>query len=121
MVVVADDDAEWRVLLRYSLEQAGFQVLEASRGDVALVMVERQRPDVIVLDHHMPGLNGLDVIAVLHRRWPTLPIVLMSAFADPRIAEQALGLGASRYLDKPFHMVALVTELLTLLRSKRPS
>jgi DNA-binding response OmpR family regulator len=119
-VLVADDDAEWRTLLRYSLEQAGFQVLEASRGDSALTLAERQPPDVVVLDHEMPGLNGLDVITGLRRRWPTLPIVLTSAFGDPRIVEQAMGRGASRYLDKPFHLAALVAEILTLLRINQP-
>ena len=116
-ILVVDDDADWRALLRESLEQAGFEVFEESRGDRALGAVERALPDVVVLDHHMPGIDGLEVTAFLHERWPSLPVVLTSSFGDPAIVERALGLGA-RYLDKPFQMAALVGEVARLSRSR---
>jgi CheY-like chemotaxis protein len=110
-VLVVDDDVDWRQLLRESLEKAGYRVIEAPRGDVALTSVEQQRPDVVVLDHHMPGLNGLDVTARLRTRWPLLPIVLMSAFGDAHVMERAHELGVTRYLDKPFPISTLVEQI----------
>ena len=112
-ILVVDDDADWRALLRESFEDAGFDVLEESRGDRAVCVVERRHPDVVVLDHHMPGINGLEVVAVLHRRWPSLRVVLTSSFGDPVIMDRARKLGA-RYLDKPFHIAALVREVSSL-------
>src|SRR5262249_13904150 len=112
-ILLIDDDPDWRVLVRESLEQAGFRVFEESRGDRVLQAVERRRPDVIVLDHNMPGIDGLQVTAFLHERWPTLPVVLTSSFGDPRTVERALGLGA-RYLDKPFQLAVLVREVAKL-------
>lgn len=116
-ILLIDDDPDWRVLVRESLEQAGFRVFEESRGDRVLHAVERRRPDVVVLDHHMPGIDGLQVTAFLHERWPTLPVVLTSSFGDPRTVERARGLGA-RYLDKPFQLAALVREVATLSEGK---
>jgi CheY-like chemotaxis protein len=116
-ILVVDDDADWRALLRESLEEAGFEVLEESRGDRALRTVERHQPDVVVLDHHMPGLNGLELIAFLHQRWPALPVVLTSSFGDPGTIERARGLGA-RYLDKPFTITTLVNEIARLSGGK---
>jgi two-component system response regulator AtoC len=113
-VLVVDDDGDWRMLLREWLEGAGFQVLEETRGDSALSSIERHRPDVVVLDHHMPGLNGLDLVAVLHRQWPGLPLVLTSAFGDPGLIARARRLGASRYLDKAGDIETLVTEIVAL-------
>jgi len=110
-ILVVDDDIDWRLLLCESLESAGYRVLDAPRGDVALTMVEQQQPDVVVLDHHVPGLNGLDVIMQLRRRWPRLPILLMSAFADRSVVERAHELGVTHYLDKPFPMVRLLEEI----------
>lgn len=116
-ILVVDDDPDWRAILRESLERAGFRVVEESRGDRALRAVERRRPDVVVLDHHMPGIDGLEVTAFLHERWPTLPVVLTSSFGDPRTVERARGLGA-RYLDKPSQIAALVREVVKLSEGK---
>jgi CheY-like chemotaxis protein len=118
-VLVIDDDAEWRSLLREALGQVGYRVLETARGDLALAAVERDRPDVLVLDHHMPGLDGLDLIAALRRRWPILPVVLTSAFGDPLIAERALRYQATRYLDKPFHITSLIAEISALAGGRK--
>jgi CheY-like chemotaxis protein len=117
-VLVVDDDADWRILVRESLEQAGFRVVEAARGDAAVTSVEHHQPDIVVLDHHMPGVNGLDLIAFLHRRWPALPLVLTSAFGDASLVKRAQQLGATRYLDKPCHLDTLVTEIAALSESR---
>ncbi len=110
-VLIVDDDPACRALLRDSLVRVGFRVVEASRGDDALATVERHRPDVVILDNHMPGGDGLDLLGPLRGRWPGVPVVLMSAFGDRRTAERAVALGAARYLDKPFRIAEFVAEI----------
>jgi len=118
-VLVVDDDAACRALLRDSLLREGFQVVEEARGDAALARAERERPDVVVLDDHMPGRRGLDLLDPLRRRWPGVPIVLMSAFGARETAERALGLGAARYLPKPFRIADFVAEIRRLSTQAR--
>jgi len=120
-ILIVDDDAEWRNVLRLALEGAAFHVIEVPHGDLALVAVEQHAPDVVVLDHHMPGLDGLSLIGLLRRRWPTLPLVLTSAFCDPVTVERALRAGATRYLDKPFRLRALLAEIEALIKHRQVS
>lgn len=108
-ILVVDDNDTWRTALRISLEREGFQVFEESRGDRAFAALELHRPDVIVLDNHMPGLEGLDLLGLLRHRCPHLPVVLMSG--DPRTAELARARGAARFIDKPFRPQELIDEL----------
>jgi DNA-binding response OmpR family regulator len=66
---------------------------------------------VVVLDVELPGGNGLDVLAGLRRRWPSLPVIVMTAFGNPVVADRARRLRADAYLEKPFRLAALVDEI----------
>src|SRR5262245_45881353 len=120
-ILIVDDDAEWRNVLRLALEGAELHVIEVPHGDLVLAAVEQHEPDVVVLDHEMPGVDGLSLITLLRGRWPRLPLVLTSAFCDPVIVEQALRAGATRYLDKPFRLRALLTEIEALTKHRQAS
>jgi DNA-binding response OmpR family regulator len=103
-VLVVDDDDEMRALLRRTLEMDGYQVTELSRG-THVVETLRQTPfDVIVLDKEMPGLSGFDLLPVIRREFPAVPVVLVTAFGGRQIAANALRLGAASYLEKPFRL-----------------
>lgn len=103
-VLVVDDDAQMRALLRDFLERDGHRVLESTSGEAAVSLVETEPLDVVILDKEMPGTNGLDVLAFLHHRCPGIPVIFVTAFGGPRVAEEALRRGASRYLEKPFRV-----------------
>jgi CheY-like chemotaxis protein len=104
MVLVVDDHPPMRTLCRVSLEDAGFEVVEAAHGEEALEAVRERRPDAILLDIMMPRLSGWDVAATLLSDHSTdkIPIIFITALATAPDRLRALELGARAYLTKPF-------------------
>jgi DNA-binding response OmpR family regulator len=115
-VLVVDDDAGWRVVVERWLKREGMRVIGLARGEWIAHAIERHRPDVVLLDVHLPGLDGLQVLEVVRHRWPTLPIIVMTAFGGRETAELVRRLGANGYLDKPFRMDHLVAELTRMVQ-----
>ena len=112
-VLLAEDDEVFRALVASQLRRDGFEVVEAENGAELLERVEamlRTRPDgalVIVTDVNMPGLGGLDVLAVLRCADVAMPVVLITAFGDDEVRAEARDLGAVAVLSKPFDGDAL--------------
>jgi CheY-like chemotaxis protein len=96
-VLIVDDDPEWREFCRLSLQDLGYETLEASSGQEALEQLARHRPEIMLLDLHMPGMDGEEVIDNLPRSAPR--VVLMTA-ADHEAVGHALANGAQYYLPK---------------------
>jgi DNA-binding response OmpR family regulator len=118
-VLVVDDDPAWRDALKGWLEREGFRAIMLARADWIVPAVELHHPDVIVLDVNLPGVSGLEVLDGLRRRWPSLPVVIMTAFGGPGVGDTARRLGAAAYLEKPFRMAALVNEIRRVARPGR--
>lgn len=112
-VMIVDDDAEMRALLRDALEGEGFRVREHPAGDQLIPLVAEWKPDAVVLDKEMAGSSGLDLLREIRRRLPRTPVVLVTAFGGAAVEAEALRLGAAYYMDKPFR----VSRLLEVLRS----
>ena len=110
-LLIVDDDPAWRDALKEWLEREGFRAIMLARADWVVPAVELHRPDVVILDVNLPGASGLDVLGVLERRWPSLPLVVMTAFGGPGSGAEARRLGAAAYLEKPFRMGTLVDEI----------
>ena len=106
-VLVVDDDAEMRTLLRRTLEFDGHQVMERDRGTHVLAALREAPFDLIILDKEMPGITGFDLLPLLHREFPGLPVLLVTAFGGRRVESSALRLGAASYLEKPFRLSQL--------------
>jgi DNA-binding response OmpR family regulator len=102
-VLVVDDEPQARTMLRLILARAGFEVLEAQDGYDALAEVDRALPDAMILDIMMPGIDGFEVCERLRgdERTADLPIIMLSAKADPKSISRGLSLGANEYLTKP--------------------
>src|SRR4051794_29182651 len=101
--LIVDDEADMRLLLRLAIttENDGLEVVgEASSGEEAIRLRPDLEPDVVVLDHRMPGLTGLETARQLLRDEPALPIVLYSAFIDSEVAEEAEQIGVRRCVRK---------------------
>jgi CheY-like chemotaxis protein len=112
-LLVVDDESDIRLSLGLALRLAGHEVVEADSGTTAVHEVERQRPDAVLLDLRLPDLDGWAVIERLRDlgHFPTLPVVVGSADADPAARRRALEVGCAGYLVKPFEP----GELLALL------
>ena len=115
LIILAEDDTEFRGLLASVLQEEGYEVVEAPDGLALLASLEntltvrRERPDafLVVADVRMPGLSGLDVLAILRcATWRT-PVILITAFGDEATHAEGRELGAVAVFDKPFDVDAL--------------
>ena len=100
-ILVADDSAYARRLLRQALESAGHQVLEAANGMAAIETFFLQRPDVVLLDLTMGDLDGLEVLRRVRDMVPDARVIVVSADIQRTTAESVLAAGASQFLGKP--------------------
>ena len=114
-ILVVDDEPRIAELARDYLEHAGFEVRLASTGDGALDSIRRDRPDLVVLDLGLPGLDGLDVTRDI-RRDSNLPVIMLTARDDEVDKLLGLELGADDYLTKPFSPRELVARVRAVLR-----
>jgi two-component system, NtrC family, response regulator HydG len=123
LVFVVEDEPPAVRVLTLALEEEGFRVESVGDGAAALERLSSGEcdPDAVILDHQLPGMNGLDVLRLLQRRLPELPVVTVTAHGDERLAVEAMRLGAFAYLPKPlnFDEVGLVVRRATELRRLR--
>ena len=114
-ILVVEDESKIARLVRDYLEHAGFEVVVAGDGEVALAEARRARPDLVVLDLGLPGRDGLDVARSL-RRTSNVPIVMLTARGDETDRIVGLELGADDYVVKPFSPKELVARVRAVLR-----
>jgi two-component system alkaline phosphatase synthesis response regulator PhoP len=119
-VLVVDDEPKIREILRGYLEADAFAVLEAASGPEALRLAETARPDLVVLDLMLPGLNGIDVLTRLHRN-SDVPVILLTARVEETDKLIGLSAGADDYLTKPFSGRELVAHVRAVLRRSERS
>lgn len=120
-VLIVDDHPVIRRGLRDILEvQSGMHVDgEASNGEEALALIQRQSWDVVLLDVTMPGRNGLEVLRDIHEQYPALPVLMLSLHPEDHYAMRALKAGASGYLTKDSTPEELVSAIQRVLQGKR--
>jgi DNA-binding response OmpR family regulator len=108
-VLVVDDEAPIRLLCRVNLEAEGMEVIEAADGPSGLEIARRERPDLVLLDVMMPGLDGWRVAEQLLEasETSTIPIIFLTARAELRDRARGLDLGGLDYVTKPFNPVEL--------------
>ncbi len=114
-VLVVDDDPDVRRVLAETLEMLGYRALLAADGEAGLRLLDADRPDLLLVDFAMPGMNGAEVAQAAHARYPTLPIAFATGYADTTLLEAARA--DAPVLRKPFTMAELETMLAQLLAS----
>ncbi|HZB23065.1 MAG TPA: response regulator transcription factor [Gaiellaceae bacterium] len=114
-VLVVDDESIVREVVVKYLQREGYRTLEAADGDTALRLVERERPDLVVLDLMLPGTDGLAVCRRIRAR-SELPVIMLTARGEEADRIVGLELGADDYVTKPFSPRELAARVKTVLR-----
>ncbi len=122
-VLLVEDEPAQREVLAYNLEAEGFDVTQADNGEDALLLVDEDPPDMIILDWMMPKVSGIEVCRRLKSRPETraIPIIILSARAEEVDRVRGLETGADDYVIKPYSMVELMARARAQIRRVRPS
>ncbi|HVO22636.1 MAG TPA: response regulator [Candidatus Margulisiibacteriota bacterium] len=117
-ILIVDDDDNQRLLYRELFEEEGYEVVDASDGRQALVCIERDPPDAVILDINMPGMDGLQTLARIHDLNRRLPVILHSAYAAYQ--DQFVSWIADAYVTKSSDPEAL-TQAVRAVLAKKPA
>ena len=119
-ILVIDDEQSIRDLLDTLLRRKGYDVVLAESGQKGLEIFRRERPDVLVLDLKMPGMDGLTVLQQVHSLNPTQPVIMLTGAGTPEAERQARALGVTEYVEKEFSLHLLGDALKRLLNNPDP-
>ncbi|MFC3170019.1 MULTISPECIES: phosphate regulon transcriptional regulator PhoB [Paracoccus] len=122
-VLVVEDEGAQREVLQYNLEAEGFAVVVADNGEDALLLVQEEQPDLMVLDWMLPKVSGIEVCRQVKADPATrsIPIIMLSARSEETDRVRGLETGADDYVVKPYSVVELMARLRTQLRRTRPA
>jgi two-component system KDP operon response regulator KdpE len=114
-VLVVDDEPQIRRALSLNLGARGYEVFEASSGEMAMAASATEHPDIVLLDLGLPGIDGATVLEAL-RGWTQVPVIVLTVRDDEPSKVQMLEAGADDYVTKPFGMAELVARIRAVLR-----
>ena len=114
-ILIVDDDTLLRRSLAFNLEQAGYEVRTAANAEDALVLAEQTRPDLVLLDIGLPGIDGLDALKRFKEQY-AVPVIFLTARRRELDEVVGLELGADDYVTKPFDVDVLLARIKAVLR-----
>lgn len=114
-VLIVEDDRELREALCTTLQLAGMAFVEADSAENALVQLERDQFDIVISDVNMPGMDGHELLGQVKQKYPGLPMMLITAFGQIKLAVEAMQNGAADYLVKPFEPKVLIQSVIKVL------
>lgn len=122
-VLVVEDEPAQREVIAYNLEAEGFDVSRAETGDEALLLIEEDAPDLLLLDWMLPGVSGIEICRRIKMRadMRELPIIMLSARSEEVDRVRGLETGADDYVVKPYSIVELMARVRSQLRRTRPA
>jgi two-component system response regulator (stage 0 sporulation protein F) len=106
-ILIVDDQFGIRVLLQEVLQKEGYTVFQAANGPTALDIAEREQPDLILLDMKIPGMDGLEILRQLRRRELPSKVIMMTAYGELDLIQEAMDMGALAHFTKPFDIEEL--------------
>lgn len=123
LVLIVEDETALTTLLQYNLEKEGYRVLETADGEEAMMLVDEQQPDLVLLDWMLPQVSGIELCRRLRGRAETrnMPIIMLTARGEEADRVRGLDTGADDYITKPFSMTELLARIRAVLRRIRPA
>lgn len=118
MILIVDDEAEVRRVLRLYFERHGYEVVEAGNGHEAVGLLRREAVDLVVTDVVMPDMDGLETLCHVRRHYPDIPVIAISAPSNELFLESARGLGAAHTFEKPLCLRDVVGAVEETLRAQ---
>lgn len=121
-LLIVEDEEPLQILLAYNFEAEGFRIRTSSTGDDVEIMVEEERPDLIILDWMLPGTPGIEICRILRTRADTrdIPIIMLTARGEEQERVRGLVTGADDYVVKPFSVPELLARVRSILRRTHP-
>ena len=120
-ILVVEDEVSIATLLKYNLEQAGFNVLLAHDGKIGLQVALKESPDLLILDLMLPTLDGMEICKELRSQKKNIPIIMLTARDDEFDKVLGLELGADDYMTKPFSPREVIARVKAVLRRFTPT
>lgn len=115
-ILVVDDEPDFLRVIRSRLEAEHYEVLTVSDGKQALEIIRQEKPDVVLLDIMMPGMDGLEVLRKIRRDNKTLPVFILTAYSNEARFKEARKLKASGFLNKSDHLGEGIKNVTSVLR-----
>ncbi|HSV12714.1 MAG TPA: response regulator [Tepidisphaeraceae bacterium] len=100
-VLIVEDESRLREMLAHAITDMGFDVSTARSAEAAVKMLDQQPADIILLDLNLPGINGIELFEIIHKRWPAIQVIVLTGFGDLDVAKRAIRLDVSDFLTKP--------------------
>ena len=110
-LLIVDDQQGIRLLLNEVLKKEGYITYLAANGSEALKYADEQEMDCVLLDMKIPGMDGIEILRRLKKKFPKLPVFMMTAYGELDVVQEALELGAIRYFTKPFDIFEVRDEV----------
>lgn len=119
-IIIVDDEKDIRSLIEKILGEDSYDILQAKDGQELFDLLEKNQPDLILLDVMMPGVNGYEICHLLKRNSDTaaIPVVMLTVLSGPQDASKGMAMGASAYLTKPFDPDDLGQEIENIINLK---
>lgn len=120
-VLVVDDDSSIRWVLARALNNAQFKVISCESGQQALNIISEKMPQLVITDIQMSGMSGLELLESINQKWPELPVIMITAYADTDLGSRTHELGAFDYLPKPFDINHVINLCQRAINSNKPA
>ena len=117
MILIVEDNKAFRIMIKKTLERAGYTVLTAKNGKEGLNLLEKQIPDLIISDIVMPEMDGFTFLKEVRKIYPLIPFTLLTIKSDLKDYSKGYNLGATDYITKPFEMKTLIKKVQKRLNS----
>lgn len=115
-ILIIDDQPGIRLLLNEVFKKEGYTPLLAANGMEALKIFEEELVDCVLLDMKIPGMNGLEILEHLKAKDKRIPVIMMTAYGEQELIDEAMMLGASNYFTKPFNIFEVLEEVNDILK-----